>query len=371
MYTRAAFGARCPGGCSGGRKYNDREDETGRTCGVCGGSGSVPDDELFAWKQDPSYERSIRPGAHYPRTYIGFYDDAFLTHIKGEVARGNLPPITLREFIAQKRAEQGAPRIDARLIRKDMNAADVRLRCPAECFDGRTLNRNGNDPETSTSSPCTMCAPYEGKGTIPAATLAQWMSDPHYREYHNGLRHREGERISYDAWVRRRGRGSATSASLPPAPPTPGPPSTLGAVVNWMSGRGRTSPTAQPGSPDEWGAASARKKPKVAEPEEAHASEPADPKICVICYERAKNTIFIPCGHLACCDTCAAGLHRCPVCRAIGTKYRVFDVTAFGAHNARVANGLGCLARKPRCALAAAIKAEGLSVVHWHARAKR
>ncbi|XP_053397603.1 uncharacterized protein LOC128556446 [Mercenaria mercenaria] len=36
---------------------------------------------------------------------------------------------------------------------------------------------------------------------------------------------------------------------------------------------------------------------------------------CKICMERAVNTTLLPCGHLVCCDTCAARLQRCPICR--------------------------------------------------------
>ncbi|XP_053398238.1 uncharacterized protein LOC123552973 [Mercenaria mercenaria] len=36
---------------------------------------------------------------------------------------------------------------------------------------------------------------------------------------------------------------------------------------------------------------------------------------CKICMQRAVNTTLLPCGHLVCCDTCAARLQRCPICR--------------------------------------------------------
>lgn len=36
---------------------------------------------------------------------------------------------------------------------------------------------------------------------------------------------------------------------------------------------------------------------------------------CKICMERPVNTTLLPCGHLICCDMCAARLNRCPICR--------------------------------------------------------
>jgi hypothetical protein len=355
----AAFGALCPGGCTHGKTYSHREDETGSTCRVCGGFGSVPDDELAAWKQDPAYMQGRLHG-----TYTGFYEAAFLTHIKGNVALGILPLITIGEFIAQRRADQGVPPINARFIHSDISAVEMRLRCPAECFDGQSANRHYED---TTSFPCKMCEPYGGTGTIPAATLARWMSDTQYREYFNGLRYRPGERISHDAWVRGRGRApaapgpslppAAPGTSLPPAAPgpslppaAPGPslppaaslrprPSTMSALVAWARGlgvvTGSTSatsvslPPAPSARPDNRGAPieSARKKTKGAQPEETLVSEPANPKLCVICFDREKNTAFIPCGHFGLCDACALGLRRCPVCRTKGKSNRIYDVS--------------------------------------------
>jgi hypothetical protein len=47
-----------------------------------------------------------------------------------------------------------------------------------------------------------------------------------------------------------------------------------------------------------------------------------DDGVCCVCFDAEKNWIFIPCGHLACCETCAKncknmnyGRGCCPVCR--------------------------------------------------------
>ncbi|XP_067674319.1 E3 ubiquitin-protein ligase XIAP-like isoform X2 [Haliotis asinina] len=37
---------------------------------------------------------------------------------------------------------------------------------------------------------------------------------------------------------------------------------------------------------------------------------------CKICMEDEVNVVFLPCGHLVCCATCAPALRKCPICRA-------------------------------------------------------
>ena len=38
-------------------------------------------------------------------------------------------------------------------------------------------------------------------------------------------------------------------------------------------------------------------------------------KMCKICYENKKNSVFIPCGHICSCFECALKLEECPLCR--------------------------------------------------------
>ncbi|TNV76800.1 hypothetical protein FGO68_gene6136 [Halteria grandinella] len=51
------------------------------------------------------------------------------------------------------------------------------------------------------------------------------------------------------------------------------------------------------------------------DPKDLHTRE------CVICCDRDKDTAFVPCGHLCCCQACAKqfmrqALHKyCPICR--------------------------------------------------------
>uniref|UniRef100_A0A6B2LUE2 RING-type domain-containing protein n=1 Tax=Arcella intermedia TaxID=1963864 RepID=A0A6B2LUE2_9EUKA len=37
--------------------------------------------------------------------------------------------------------------------------------------------------------------------------------------------------------------------------------------------------------------------------------------LCVVCLEREKNTVLLPCSHFLSCSLCSEGLKECPVCR--------------------------------------------------------
>ncbi|XP_060697267.1 E3 ubiquitin-protein ligase LRSAM1 isoform X2 [Hemiscyllium ocellatum] len=46
---------------------------------------------------------------------------------------------------------------------------------------------------------------------------------------------------------------------------------------------------------------------------------------CVVCLERESQMIFLPCGHVCCCQTCGAELSTCPLCRKdIEQKIRIY-----------------------------------------------
>ena len=48
-------------------------------------------------------------------------------------------------------------------------------------------------------------------------------------------------------------------------------------------------------------------------------------RLCKICAENDIGVVFIPCGHLATCTSCAASFSNCPVCRAdIQSAVRTF-----------------------------------------------
>lgn len=47
---------------------------------------------------------------------------------------------------------------------------------------------------------------------------------------------------------------------------------------------------------------------------------------CVICLDREKTTLFIPCGHYAFCKLCADGIVECAICRTrIQKRVKVFE----------------------------------------------
>ena len=48
-------------------------------------------------------------------------------------------------------------------------------------------------------------------------------------------------------------------------------------------------------------------------------------KLCKVCLDGESNTVFLPCGHLSCCDVCSPALKNCPICRAyIRGTVRIF-----------------------------------------------
>jgi hypothetical protein len=50
-----------------------------------------------------------------------------------------------------------------------------------------------------------------------------------------------------------------------------------------------------------------------------------DAFLCVVCLERTKCILLLPCAHVCLCEACDVSLHTCPVCRKIVvTKHKVF-----------------------------------------------
>jgi len=66
--------------------------------------------------------------------------------------------------------------------------------------------------------------------------------------------------------------------------------------------------------------ASSSSAPVVPVPEPPKPAEPAvDPDsdlgVCIICMEKAREVVNIPCGHLICCNDCGHSTKECPMCR--------------------------------------------------------
>ncbi|NXM66979.1 LRSM1 ligase, partial [Serilophus lunatus] len=46
---------------------------------------------------------------------------------------------------------------------------------------------------------------------------------------------------------------------------------------------------------------------------------------CVVCMEQEPQMIFLPCGHVCCCQSCCERLHSCPLCRQdVAQRVRIF-----------------------------------------------
>jgi hypothetical protein len=44
---------------------------------------------------------------------------------------------------------------------------------------------------------------------------------------------------------------------------------------------------------------------------------PPEDQSCIVCMDAMRNSVFVPCGHIACCFTCANALPKptqCPIC---------------------------------------------------------
>jgi hypothetical protein len=54
--------------------------------------------------------------------------------------------------------------------------------------------------------------------------------------------------------------------------------------------------------------------------------EVEDKSKCLICFDRTRGIIFVPCGHKVCCTQCSNQVKNCPICRAnIEIKQKVFE----------------------------------------------
>jgi len=40
-------------------------------------------------------------------------------------------------------------------------------------------------------------------------------------------------------------------------------------------------------------------------------------RTCRVCMDNEINTVFLPCGHLSCCEMCSKSLSDCPICRNV------------------------------------------------------
>lgn len=56
------------------------------------------------------------------------------------------------------------------------------------------------------------------------------------------------------------------------------------------------------------------------------SSAALDQRLCKICFDAPRDTLFTPCGHFCSCAACADRVGTCPLCSAtIDTRQRVYD----------------------------------------------
>ena len=59
-----------------------------------------------------------------------------------------------------------------------------------------------------------------------------------------------------------------------------------------------------------------------------HTAEPVAKKFkseeCKICYDKVIDSVFVPCGHVAACITCADKLEACPICQIVCVAFKMF-----------------------------------------------
>lgn len=48
-------------------------------------------------------------------------------------------------------------------------------------------------------------------------------------------------------------------------------------------------------------------------------------ELCVVCMEKEKDRLFLPCNHMCCCSDCAENIRKCPLCRVrLTRKHKVY-----------------------------------------------
>ena len=50
-----------------------------------------------------------------------------------------------------------------------------------------------------------------------------------------------------------------------------------------------------------------------------------DEKLCIICFNNERKSVFLPCGHLTCCSECTEKISKCPICRTI-IKHKIIAI---------------------------------------------
>lgn len=100
-------------------------------------------------------------------------------------------------------------------------------------------------------------------------------------------------------------------AEVTPSAPSPPPPPFFPSTSNIQM----PSPPLTPGTPG------TPVTPSAPTPVEGPGSSE-----CVVCMETGSQVIFLPCGHVCCCQVCNDALQNCPLCRAnISQRIRLYQ----------------------------------------------
>ncbi|XP_043951965.1 E3 ubiquitin-protein ligase LRSAM1 [Gambusia affinis] len=115
------------------------------------------------------------------------------------------------------------------------------------------------------------------------------------------------------SWARDRPPAGTSKAETPTGltpPPSPVLPSTA------------TAPTpSPPRSPRTPGTPGTPVTPSAPTPVEGPGSSE-----CVVCMETGAQVVFLPCGHVCCCQVCSDALQNCPLCRSnISQRIRLYQ----------------------------------------------
>lgn len=63
---------------------------------------------------------------------------------------------------------------------------------------------------------------------------------------------------------------------------------------------------------------------------ESNTNQPAaaasndDDSACIVCMDKAREYVFVPCGHLVACNDCRGQLKECPICKVGKTMMRLY-----------------------------------------------
>ena len=64
------------------------------------------------------------------------------------------------------------------------------------------------------------------------------------------------------------------------------------------------------------------------DPTQDEEPEPPDKKAkrdeCKICFDKLIDSVFVPCGHILACLTCAMNVDQCPVCESPCEALKIF-----------------------------------------------